>query len=204
MSNQRNFLLEKERSTSHRDKLGLSDNQCGCHDGCYQRDYCQQCKPQYTEAHCEPCGQSEPSYKKWSALDPSMEHPMSCSSGPDKGVSQNSQVKNVQTSDECIVIKDSCDVSVSSTDTQAAVNIQVAIQAAIALVVSISIADGESSDDITADLFGKLKSSQVNKQQTYIENSRDVDVSTTDTSIAVNAQVMLQVLIAIVVRLNVL
>lgn len=203
MSNQKNFLLERERSRARRAHVDLSDNQCGCHDDYCHQDHCQHCSSQHTETHCEPCYQPEPTYKKWSALDPTMEHPMSYRN-PDEGASQNSQVKNVQTSDECIVIKDSCDVNVSSTDTQAAVNIQVAIQAAIALVISISVADGESTDDITADLFGKLKSSQVNKQQLYIENSRDVEVSTTDTDIAVNAQIMLQVLIAIVVRLNVL
>ncbi|WP_230856209.1 MULTISPECIES: spore coat protein [Bacillaceae] len=114
------------------------------------------------------------------------------------------QLKNVQQSSECIVIKDSCDVDVQSTDTQAAVNIQVALQAAIALVISISIADTNAGDEITQDLFAKLKSSQVNKQQLYIENSRGVNVTTTDTDIAVNAQILLQVLIALVVRLDVL
>ncbi|MDY0393275.1 spore coat protein [Virgibacillus halophilus] len=117
---------------------------------------------------------------------------------------QNSQVKNVQQSSECIVIKDSCDVDVRTTETQASVNIQVALQAAIALVVSISIADSNVEDEITQDLFAKIKSSQVNNQQLYIENSRGVNVTTTDTDIAVNAQILLQVLIAIVARLDIL
>jgi len=199
MSNQRTFLLEKARYRANREKLGLRDNQCGCH-----KDHCSYCHPQQHKEKCnDPCNQFETTYHKWNALDRKMEHPMSYRN-PDEGATQNSQVKNMQTSDECIVIKDSCDVNVSTTDTQAAVNVQVAIQAAIALVISISIADGKSTDEVTADLFGKLKSSQVNNQQLYIENSRDIEVSTTDTDIAVNAQVMLQVLIAIVVRLNVL
>ncbi|MEW9677361.1 spore coat protein [Lentibacillus sp. L22] len=133
-----------------------------------------------------------------------MDHPMNCTGDSTVDQEQNSQVKNVQQSDECIVIKDSCDIDVKSTDTQAAVNIQVALQAAIALVISISIADSSTEDEITQDLFAKLKSSQVNKQQLYIENSRGVNVTTTDTDIAVNAQILLQVLIALVVRLEVL
>ncbi|MEN1967132.1 spore coat protein [Lentibacillus sp. N15] len=133
-----------------------------------------------------------------------MNHPMQFNNDSTADQEQTSQVKNIQESNECIVIKDSCDVDVKSTDTQAAVNIQVALQAAIALVISISIADSSTEDEITNDLFAKLKSSQVNKQQLYIENSRGVNVTTTDTDIAVNAQVLLQVLIALVIRLDVL
>ncbi|MGY0694396.1 spore coat protein [Virgibacillus sp. FSP13] len=135
-----------------------------------------------------------------------MDHPMCGNTNADTDVTQDqsSQVNNLQSSIESIVIKDSCDVDVSSTDTQAALNIQVALQAAIALVISISIADSSTGDAITQDLYAKLKSSQVNKQHTYIENSRGVNVTTRDTDIAVNAQLLLQVLIALVVRLDIL
>ncbi|WP_106498597.1 spore coat protein [Lentibacillus sp. Marseille-P4043] len=135
-----------------------------------------------------------------------MDHPMCENTNADTDVTQDqsSQVNNLQSSIESIVIKDSCDVDVSSTDTQAALNIQVALQAAIALVISISIADSSTGDAITQDLYAKLKSSQVNKQHTYIENSRGVNVTTRDTDIAVNAQLLLQVLIALVVRLDIL
>ncbi|WP_347836107.1 spore coat protein [Gracilibacillus sp. JCM 18860] len=63
---------------------------------------------------------------------------------------------------------------------------------------------GDKADKVSQDLFEKIKSSQVNKQHTYIENSRGVKVSTNDTDIAVNAQVLLQVLIALIARLDIL
>ncbi|GGB48999.1 spore coat protein X [Lentibacillus populi] len=194
MHNQRNFLLERERSKSHCRKVDLCDNQC------------HHCESHCKEDSChkqDPCDKKDPCHK-WSALDPTMDHPMHFDNDSTINQEASGQLKNVQQSSECIVIKDSCDVDVQSTDTQAAVNIQVALQAAIALVISISIADTNAGDEITQDLFAKLKSSQVNKQQLYIENSRGVNVTTTDTDIAVNAQILLQVLIALVVRLDVL
>ncbi|WP_245729023.1 spore coat protein [Thalassobacillus cyri] len=113
-------------------------------------------------------------------------------------------IKSVQQSYEAIVVRDSSDVEVTTTDTQAAVNLQVALQAAIALVLSISIADSSKADRIAQELTAKIKSSQVNRQQTYIENSRGVRVSTTDTDLAVNAQVLLQILLVLVARLDIL
>ncbi|PGQ22914.1 spore coat protein, partial [Bacillus thuringiensis] len=48
-----------------------------------------------------------------------------------------------QVSEEYIEIVDSADVQVTTTDTKAALSIQAALQAAIVVVVSISIADSE-------------------------------------------------------------
>ncbi|SEI02689.1 spore coat protein X [Halobacillus karajensis] len=137
---------------------------------------------------------------KWNALDPKMCHPFDQNDTQDA----NQEIKNYQQSFESIFIKDSCDVEVTTTDTQAALNVQVGLQAAIALIISVSIADSSKADLVTQDLFEKIKSSQVNQQQTYIENSRGVKVSTTDTDIAVNAQVLLQVLLALIARLDIL
>ncbi|MGN8646467.1 spore coat protein [Gracilibacillus sp. HCP3S3_G5_1] len=138
--------------------------------------------------------------KKWNALDPQMCHPFD----DDDTQDARQEIKSVQQSWESIIIKDSCDVEVTTTDTQAALNVQVGLQAAIALVISISIADSDKADLITQELNEKIKSSQVNKQHTYVENSRGVKVTTTDTDIAVNAQVLLQVLLALVARLDIL
>ncbi|ASK64260.1 spore coat protein [Virgibacillus phasianinus] len=174
-------------------------NRC---DKCYRSgsDYRSCDRSHKSEHHCDPCC-NEP--KKWSALDPTNHHPFDAS---DATVVQDADAKlgNVQQSVECIVVKDSCDVEVSTTDTQAALNVQVALQVAIAIVISISIADSTQADSITQDLYAKLKSSQINKQQVYIENSRGVNVATTDTDIAVNIQILLQILIALVVRLDIL
>jgi spore coat protein X len=142
--------------------------------------------------------------KSWSALDLNSEHSVCRSNEP--GVQQSSAEvsKTVQTSEDHIIIKDSCDVTVTTTDTQASVNLQAAIQLAIALILSISIADGQQADKISQDLFQKIKTRQSVNQKTYIENSRGISVSTTDTEASVNIQVLLQVLLALVAKLDVL
>ncbi|MCQ6287262.1 spore coat protein [Bacillus cereus] len=109
-----------------------------------------------------------------------------------------------QISEEYIEIVDSADVQVITTDTKAALSIQAALQAAIVVVVSISIADSEKSDKITQELFQKSSIKQINRQKTFIKNSRNVTVTTTDTDIAVNIQILLQILLALLVKLNIL
>src|SRR5699024_10552402 len=109
--------------------------------------------------------------KKWNALDPTDEHPFDSTVVQDA----DTELGNGQYSIESIVVKDSCDVEVSSTDTQAALNVQIALQVAIAIVISISIADSSQADNVTQDLFAKLKSTKMNKQQISVENSRGVN-----------------------------
>ncbi|PDZ45657.1 spore coat protein [Bacillus wiedmannii] len=109
-----------------------------------------------------------------------------------------------QVSEEYIEIVDSADVQVTTTDTKAALSIQAALQAAIVVVVSISIADSEKADKITQELFQKSSIKQINRQKTFIKNSRNVTVTTTDTDIAVNVQILLQILLALLVKLNIL
>ncbi|WP_176555743.1 spore coat protein [Virgibacillus ndiopensis] len=152
------------------------------------------------ERQCRTDNNCDNGPREWSALDASCNHPMDAT--VEQG--QDSKLSNAQHSYESIVVKDSCDIEVSSNDTQAAINVQVALQVAIALVISISIADSNTANEITQDLNAKLKSSQVNSQQVYIQNSRGVNITTTDTDIAVNIQLLLQVLIAIVLRLDIL
>ncbi|MEF7559997.1 spore coat protein [Bacillus thuringiensis] len=109
-----------------------------------------------------------------------------------------------QISEEYIEIVDSADVQVTTTDTKAALSIQAALQAAIVVVVSLSIADSEKADKITQELFQKSSIKQINRQKTFIKNSRNVTVTTTDTDIAVNIQILLQILLALLVKLNIL
>ncbi|MGG7618365.1 MULTISPECIES: spore coat protein [Bacillaceae] len=139
--------------------------------------------------------------QRFNALDPSSTHPWDCDNDTQEA---DQTTKSVQASYESIVIKDSCDVEVITTDTQAAINLQVALQAAIQLVISISIASSDQAEVLTQELTQKLINKQVNRQQTYIENSRGVKVTTTDTDLAVNVQVLLQVLLALVARLDIL
>ncbi|MCZ8540393.1 spore coat protein [Psychrobacillus sp. FSL K6-2365] len=109
-----------------------------------------------------------------------------------------------QESDELIWIKDSCNVVVQTTDTQAAVSLQVGLQLAIALVISITIGDSDRGQTITQELFQQFNSEQTNRQRIYIDNSKDVNITTTDIDLAVNIEAMLQILLALVVKLDVL
>ena len=109
-----------------------------------------------------------------------------------------------QKSFEKIIVKDSEGVTVRTTDTQVAVSIQAALQVAIAVVIRITIGDNDEGEAIIQDLkqFASIK--QKNAQKTIIENSTNVEVTTTDTDIAVNLQVLLQILVAILVSLDIL
>ncbi|MBU8756996.1 spore coat protein [Priestia megaterium] len=108
-----------------------------------------------------------------------------------------------QESKELIWIKDSCDIRVRTTDTQAAVALQVALQVAIAVVIRIAIGDNIEDNGVFQDLLQLSEIEQVNKQQIFIENSKDVTVTTSDTDVALNIQVLVQILVAIIVILDI-
>ena len=109
-----------------------------------------------------------------------------------------------QESDELIWIKDSCNVTVQSTDTQAAVSLQVGLQLAIALVISIAIGDTTQGQAVSQELFQQFNDEQTNKQKIYVDNSKDVNIVTTDTDLSVNIEAMLQILVALVAKLDIL
>jgi spore coat protein X len=102
--------------------------------------------------------------------------------------------ETLQASEELIVIKDSCNIEVKTTETQVAVSLQAAIQVAIALVINLTIADSNQNSVIK----------QANKQKLIIENSRDVKVTTTDTDVAISLQVLIQILLALIVQIDIL
>ncbi|MFD2443742.1 spore coat protein [Bacillus sp. CGMCC 1.16607] len=140
--------------------------------------------------------------RRWSALDPSSSHPSFRDPVIGQKAKQNSRTK--QFSEEYIYIIDSADVEVTTTETQVALSIQAALQAAIAIILSISIADSEKSDKIAQELFENASIKQTNRQKTFIKNSRGVRVTTTDTDIAVNIQILLQILLALLVKVDLL
>jgi spore coat protein X len=143
------------------------------------------------------------SEKKWRALD-------HCDNNNNNGnnadvLQEGDQVAlSDQKSHEWIVVKDSEDVEVHTTDTQAAVSLQLGIQVAIAVVISITIGDTDQRNAVVQDLKQFMKTKQKNTQKTVVEGSKHVKVTTTDTDLAVNIQALLQILLAIVVRLDVL
>lgn len=141
--------------------------------------------------------------QQFDALDPKS-MPGGC--GSENGITESAEesIRTEQATEDHVVIKHSCDVTVTTTDIQAAVNLQVAIQLAIALVLSISIADGQQAEKIQQDLLQKISTKQLIRQKTYIENSRGVQVTMTDAEASVNIQVLLQVLLALVAKLDIL
>ncbi|GGH71424.1 spore coat protein X [Compostibacillus humi] len=112
--------------------------------------------------------------------------------------------KTKQVSDEWIIIKDSERVEVRTVDTQAALSLQASIKVAIGVVLSLAIADGDRRNSVMQELQQVMKTKQKNSQKTIVEKSRNVVINTYDTDIAVNIQLLLQILIAIVLTLDIL
>jgi spore coat protein X len=132
---------------------------------------------------------------RWSALD-DCKH---------ENTTQNAvqETETLQVSEELIVIKDSCNIEVQSTDTQVAVSLQAAIQVAIALVINLTIADSNQAEKVTQQLLQNSVIKQANRQKLIIENSRDVKVTTTDTDVAISLQVLIQILLALLVQIDI-
>jgi|SRR5690625_1410305 len=141
---------------------------------------------------------------RWNALDPDSEHSIrSChSNDPINEAIQEAEID--QSSNEVIIIRDSCDISVETTDTQIAASLQAALQVAIAVVINITIADSSRAETVTQELLEKSQIRQSNRQKIVIVNSRSIDVATMDTDIAVSLQLLLQILVALVVQLDIL
>lgn len=139
--------------------------------------------------------------RKWNALDPNSHFPFS----KDEEILQNAdQVSDIeQKSFEKIIIKDSCDIKVRTTETQVAVSLQAALQVAIALVVNLTIADSDQAEHVTQELLQYSQIEQVNRQTIYIENSRDIEVTTSDTDVAVSIQLLLQLLLALLIQIDI-
>lgn len=139
--------------------------------------------------------------KKWKALD----YCDPCDNKDNALVSQQADQLNVnkQKSSEWIIIKDSECVEVRTTDTQVAIALQAAIQAAIAIVISVTIGDSDKGQAVVQDLKQLLNSTQQNTQKTIIHCSKNIKVKTTDTQVAINIQALLQILVAIVAKLEV-
>ncbi|MCK2018982.1 spore coat protein [Peribacillus frigoritolerans] len=153
------------------------------------------------------CNTHDDSERSWSALDSASRHPLSgfCNDDDTK-IDQDARQDNnqVQLSEELIYIKDSCNVNITSTDVKAALSLQAALQAAIAVIVSISVADADNADKITQQLIQSSNVKQITRQKTIVENSRDIEITTTDAQIALNIQLLLQLLLALIVEIDIL
>ncbi|GAB3790837.1 spore coat protein [Virgibacillus kimchii] len=139
--------------------------------------------------------------KEWRALD----HCDDTTRNDETVLQEGEQsVTTQQESFEWIIIKDSEDINVTTTDTQVAASLEVGIQVAIAVVLSIAIGSSSQADDVVQDLKQVTRNRQSNRQKTIVEHSKDVDITTRDTDIAINLQLLIQILVAIVVSLDIL
>src|SRR4051794_14517209 len=138
---------------------------------------------------------------KWRALDHCNDNRNNNADVQQNGVQS---VSNKQQSYERIVVRDSEGVEIRTTDTQAALSLQLGIQAAIAAVISVTIGDTDQGRAVAQDIKQFIKTKQRNVQRTIVEGSRNVTVTTTDTDLAVNIQAMLQVLVTLVATLDIL
>jgi spore coat protein X len=112
-------------------------------------------------------------------------------------------VTSKQQSYEWIIVKDSEQVDVHTTDTQVAISLQAAIQIAIAIVITITVGDSDKGNAVVEDLKQFFKNRQRNTQKTIIHGSKNVEVITTDTQVSVNIEALLQILVAIVAKLDI-
>lgn len=156
----------------------------------------------------------------WVALDPDCDHPLDekdkkeerkcncdiCCNGNGFGddnafINQDLAQANLnkQVSDETIIIRDSCDINVTSTDVQAVTSVVTAINAAVVTATLTSIADGVIAELVAQDLLQLTANKQVNRQKLLIECSRGVNVSTVDVHIAALVSTATNTLIAILV-----
>lgn len=108
-----------------------------------------------------------------------------------------------QESAELIWVKESCDITINTTDTQAGVSLQAGLQLAIALVLRITIGDSDQSEAVSQELMQQFDMTQSNKQKIYIYNTKGATVTTSDTDLAINIQVLLQLLVALIVIIDI-
>ncbi|MBP2076586.1 spore coat protein [Oceanobacillus polygoni] len=109
-----------------------------------------------------------------------------------------------QESAELIWVKESCDITINTTNTQVGVSLQAGLQLAIALVLRITIGDSDQGEAVAQDLIQQFDMTQSNRQKIYIYNTKDATVTTTDTDLAINIQVLLQLLLALIVIVDIL
>lgn len=147
------------------------------------------------------------SHKRWKALERKKPHPVQpcdSDSGSDKDYVAEESSDIDQSSHEVVIIRDSCDITVETDETQVAASLQAALQVAIAVVVNITIADSKRAEVVTEELMQQANIRQAHRQKLVIVNSRSIDVSTSSTDIAISLQLLLQILLSLMVQLDIL
>lgn len=107
-------------------------------------------------------------------------------------------------SEETIYIIGSEAIIINSTNNKIALSLQAAVQAIIALVIQLTIADSEKADSVRNQISSNMKWLNRNKKVIYIENSSNVTVTVSSVDIAVTLQFMLQILLSILATADIL
>lgn len=139
--------------------------------------------------------------KEWRALDHCDDDKKSNAT-----VDQDANQTNItrQQSEEWIIIKDSEDINVTTTDTQAAASLQIGIEAALAIILRLAVADDNQVEGVLQDFNQVTRTRQSNRQKTIVEKSKNIDIVTMDLDIAINLQLLIQLLLAVIATLDIL
>ncbi|MCD7035000.1 spore coat protein [Metabacillus sp. GX 13764] len=112
--------------------------------------------------------------------------------------------ETIQDAEEYIYIKDSSNITIVTTNVEAALSLQAAIQTAIALAINLSIADSERAEKVTEQLLQSIFTRQIQKRKLIIINSHDVSITSLQTDAALSLQLMIQILLALLVQIGIL
>ncbi|NER44807.1 spore coat protein X [Bacillus megaterium NBRC 15308 = ATCC 14581] len=97
------------------------------------------------------------------------------------------QILSDQVSDSIILVKNSCDVTITATDTQTAIFLQSFIQILTILLLSIGL-DANSIRLFLQEVSQTARSLQLNRQRVIVKNSKGVNVTTSNNDTAVFIQ----------------
>ncbi|MGG3573272.1 spore coat protein [Bacillus gobiensis] len=106
--------------------------------------------------------------------------------------------------EETIYIVGSEVITINSTNNKIALSLQAAVQAIIALVIQLTIADSDKADSIRNQISSNMKWLNRKMKVIYIENSSNVTVTVSSVDIAVTLQFMLQILLSILATVDIL
>lgn len=103
------------------------------------------------------------------------------------------EIFNDQVSDSIILVKNSCDVTITATDTQTTIFLQSFIQILTIFLLSIGL-DANSIRLFLQEVSQTARSLQLNRQRVIVKNSKGVNVTTSNNDTAVFIQNFLQAL----------
>ncbi|ALC80771.1 MULTISPECIES: spore coat protein [Bacillus] len=106
--------------------------------------------------------------------------------------------------EETIYIVGSEAITINSTNNKIALSLQAAVQAIIALVIQLTIADSDKADSVRNQISSNMKWLNRKMKVIYIENSSHVTVTVSSVDIAVTLQFMLKILLSILATVDIL